>query len=185
MRPTATSGYKAVKKKRTSTVVEQMPDGSLLVLEALNDGGFLGAIGLAAEAPHRRLKSRRRENDRKMPGIALPDLHRRNRSASAPRARQPISDDLSDADRRDLRRRAHAGSHPFRTSPVPLAARPGRGARSLAGASPWKSLPCLEAKPFMALHINSDAAVFEFGVEETSPSEKTLANFTCRYRNSG
>lgn len=45
--------YKGVKKKRTSTKsLEQMPDGSLLVLEALNDGGFLGAIGLGGKEAH-------------------------------------------------------------------------------------------------------------------------------------
>jgi hypothetical protein len=45
--------FKAIKRKRTSTkALEQMPDGSLLVLEALNDGGFLGAIGLGGKEAH-------------------------------------------------------------------------------------------------------------------------------------
>lgn len=66
--------YKAVKKKRTSTKsLEQMPDGSLLVLEALNDGGFLGAIGLGGKEAHiRRLNLSTCENDRKCPVTDYP-----------------------------------------------------------------------------------------------------------------
>ena len=63
--------YKAVKKHRTSTKsLEQMPDGSLIVIEALNDGGFLGMIGLGGKEAHiRRLDLAACENRRKCPVI--------------------------------------------------------------------------------------------------------------------
>ena len=63
--------YKAVKKHRTSTkALEQMPDGTLLVVEALNDGGFLGAIGLGGKEAHiRRLDLGHCENPKKCPVV--------------------------------------------------------------------------------------------------------------------
>jgi hypothetical protein len=63
--------YKAVKKHRTSTkALEQMPDGSLIVVEALNDGGFLGAIGLGGKEAHiRRLDLGHCENPKKCPVV--------------------------------------------------------------------------------------------------------------------
>lgn len=44
---------KALKPKRTSIkALELLPDGALLVLEAINDGGLLGAIGLGGKEAH-------------------------------------------------------------------------------------------------------------------------------------
>jgi hypothetical protein len=66
--------YKASQKKRSSTKsLEQMPDGSLLVLEAVNDGGFLGAIGLGGKEAHiRRLNLAACADARKCPVIDYP-----------------------------------------------------------------------------------------------------------------
>jgi hypothetical protein len=45
--------FKAIRPKRSSIkAMEQMPDGSLLVIEAVNDGGILGAIGLGGKEDH-------------------------------------------------------------------------------------------------------------------------------------
>lgn len=66
--------FKASKRKRTSTkALEQMPDGSLLVLEAVNDGGFLGAIGLGGkEARIRRLDLATCDNPKKCKAATYP-----------------------------------------------------------------------------------------------------------------
>lgn len=66
--------YKAITKKRSSTKsMAQMSDGSLLVLEAVNDGGILGAIGLGGKEAHiRRLNLAACQDKRKCPVIDYP-----------------------------------------------------------------------------------------------------------------